>query len=245
MDDLKTNDASSPYSAINPAAGAAPSKVVFGVMIAVIILFIILAIVLGVYYGMQSKAPSYDPKYHNMGERQPLEEIQVAMGGGQQPVVGPLGYERNYPRQLTPAEMAAISLGKMGAADTIAGPRIITPPPPASGKTGGGAPVLNIAQLEKLVADGETFTVVLFSKTCPACTRLVSSVGDWAKDGTLDNSKVALLETSEWGKATNNVVKDALATKAVPFSVNFKGGVPNGSQLGAIPKDAFMKFIAQ
>lgn len=241
MDDLKTNDVSSLYSAINPAAGGAPSKVVYGIMIAVIILFIILAIVLGVYYGMQNQqgqSTYYDPKYNNMAGRQPVEEIQVLMGGGQQPVVGPLGYERNYPRQLTPAEMAAISLGREG-------PMMKTPPPPASGGTGGGAPVLNIAQLQKLVADGETFTVVLFSKTCPACTRLVSSVGEWAKDGSLDNSKVALLETSEWGKASDGVVKDALATKAVPFSVNFKEGVPNGSQLGAVPKDAFLKFIAQ
>ena len=247
MADVKLNDITDPYAAISPAASGKPSMLVSGIMIAVIILFIILAIVLGVYYGMQSQnkpASLYDPAYHNMAERRPAEEIQVIMGGGQQPVAGPLGYERNSPRQLTAAEMAAISLGQQaGANKTLGGGN--TPPPPASGGNSNGAPVLNIGQLEKLVADGENFTVILFSKTCPACTRLVGSVGEWAKDGSLNNMKVALLETSEWGKANSGVVKDALATKAVPLSVNFRGGVATDKQLGAVPKDAFMKFIAQ
>lgn len=241
--DLKLNDTASTYAVTNPAAANGSSPVVYGVMITVIVLFVALAIVLGVYYGMQNQSPKSDPAYNNLVGRQPKQEMQMFMGGGQQPAIGPLGYERNYPRQLTPAEMAAISLGNEGSRDTIAGPRN-GGAAPASG-TGGGAPVLNIAQLEKLVADGVAFTVILFSKTCPACTRLVNSVGQWAADGTLDNSKVALLETSEWGKAADGVVKDALATKAVPLSVNFKDGAANGSQLGAMPKDAFMKFIAQ
>ena len=102
-----------------------------------------------------------------------------------------------------------------------------------------------MAQLEQLVGAGTSFTLVLVSKTCPFCTRLVNTVTELSADGSLADAKVALLEVSEWDKATSPVVKAALSTKAVPYSVNFKDGAAGGNQLGAMPKDAFLKFIGQ
>ena len=248
--------ATSSYDVISPAAAGGKSKLVLGLIIGSVVILVVLAIVLGVYYGTAgSKRPAYDPNFQNKirPAGQP-EEVEIVLGGGKLPVVSPQGYERTYPRQLTAAEQAAISIGSVDGLGRIPGPRtgsgtaVGKAPPPSGASTGSSSmavPVLTIGQLEQLVTNGMPFTVILFSKTCPACTRLVNSVTEWSADGSLSGAKVALLETSEWGKATSPVVKAALSTKAVPFSVNFKDGASGSNQLGAMPKDAFLKFIAQ
>ena len=187
---------------------------------------ILTAIFLGVWYGLKTK-PAFAAGYQNRSKGEALLDLP--------------GYARTYPRQLTGEELKTMALGSAGgqrAAAALLGVGVVAAASPET-------PVLSADQVGQLIDAGTSFTVVLFSKQCGACKHLLAQLAQWVADGSLGSAKVALMDSSQVAGAKHPVVKAALATNAVPLSVNFRGGAAGASKLGAVPKDVFVSLVSQ
>ena len=215
------------------------SKLSSGQIAAIVIsvLVVVIGIFLGVWFGVSCQ--NKKRREHNMSVKNRHHGSHNS------------SYERQMPRQMTPEEIVIMRIGTTGGPDNIPGP--MPKPGPASGSTlamtnnSGDAPnpIVTAQQALDMINSGQKFSLVLFSRRCPACVRLLKNVTEWAKAGSLGDAKVVLMESSEWQKAPEGVLKDALKTDAIPLTATFNKGVAGEKKLGAVSLDVFKQLIDQ
>jgi len=199
--------------------------------IVVVVVIVLIVIFVGVWFGMTCSKKK--KRHHNLSIQNRPNGIDYG------------GYERRQPSQMSPDDIIRMRIGTPMGPDSIPGPMSdpVSSSPVSDDQKSDTNIMVTAKEAVAMLASGKKFAVVLFSRRCPACIRLLKSVADWTKEGVLGDAKILLMESTEWMKAPDGVLKAALKTDAVPLTATFNNGAAGPKQLGAVPLDVFKQLL--